>query len=541
MEKAVYYGRVSTEEEKQANALEKQVLELETFINNNENMILVDAYVDKGKSGTTRKGRKQYNRLFDDLLTDKFDTVVIKDQSRLMRNVLDWYLFLDRLTKHNKRLFLYMENQYYTPENAFISGIRAMMAEEQSKDLSKKIKQSVKNSHAKGVVYGNGKLWGYNQKNGKLEINEEEAKIVRLIFELYSQNNGVRKIIKKLDELGIKNQNGNHFSPTTIKRMIRQPKYKGTLISGVTKKDFITKKTAFTDDDDWIVHEGIIPAIVSEDLWEKANALYDKKSKLVKKEDKEKIYGYFSGEYVFSGKIVCMKCGKTYWHSAYQNTKRYTDIWQCQTYRSLGKKNGCFNTTLQTSALYEIIRDIIFDVWEHKNEVYEIIELSLKSAISQHNPQYNNEASMLTNQIKKTMVRKDNLLNAFLDGDIDKVTYNRKKLDFEEELSKLQLELDRITNLVGEIESKIKRIEKMKKEFDLVANDKNNISDEIIDTLLNKIEVDGDKMKVILNMGLEKEVKISNYQKVSANVKYWSQTESLINDKKVLIDIYFAV
>lgn len=518
MEKAVYYGRVSTEEEKQTDALEKQVCELERFINENKNMVLVDGYVDKGKSGTTRKGRKQYNRLFEDLLTDKFDTVVIKDQSRLMRNVLDWYLFLDRLTKNNKKLFLYMDNQYYTPDNAFIAGIRAMMAEEHSKELSKKIKQSVKNSHERGVVYGNGQIWGYNQKNGKLEINEEEAKVVRLIFQLYSENNGVRKIIKKLDELGIKNKNGNHFSPTTIKRMIRQPKYKGTLISGVTKKDFVTKQTTFTDDDNWIIHENHIPAIVSEELWEKANEIYDKKSKLIKKEDKEKVYGYFSGTYVFSGKIVCMKCGKTYWHSAYQNTKRYTDVWQCQTYRSLGKKNGCKNTTLQTEALYEMVRDVIFHFWENKEVVYKYIQDSLNVAISEHNPQYNAEATMLTNQLKKIKVRKDNLLNAFLDGDVDKETYNRKKLDFDDEISKIQLELDRIVSIVGEIESKVKRIEKMKKDFNLNIVDKKQISDNIIDMLLDKIEVDEEKIKVILNIGKEVNVNITNYQKVSPNV-----------------------
>ena len=99
MERIVCYCRVSTDEEKQLNALQKQIEELENFVNQKIDWQLIDTYVDEGKSGTTTKGRLSYQKLYADLLTDKFDTVLIKDQSRLMRNVLDWYQFLDRLVK----------------------------------------------------------------------------------------------------------------------------------------------------------------------------------------------------------------------------------------------------------------------------------------------------------------------------------------------------------------------------------------------------------------------------------------------------------
>lgn len=541
MEKAVYYGRVSTEEEKQTNALELQISDLVTFINNNENMILVGGYVDKGKSGTTRKGRYEYNKLYEDLLTDKFETVVIKDSSRLMRNVLDWYLFLDRLTKNNKKLYMYMDNQYYTPDNGFIAGIKAMMAEEYSKDLSKKISQSVKRSHENGVVYGNGQLWGYDRKDGELIINEEEAKVVRLIFELYCENKGVRRIIKRLDELGITNKNGTQFSPSTIKRMLRQPKYKGTLASGMTKKDFLTKRTMFTESDEWIIHENHVPAIVTEEVWEKANAIYDKKSRPLNEEDKKRTYGYFSGNYVFSGKIHCMKCGKTYWHSAYQGTKNYRDVWQCKTYRTHGKKNGCSNTTLHTEVLCGMVKDIIFEMCQNKDETYKMLEDTLRDVISESNPHHNTEANMLTQQLKKITIRRDNLLNAFLDGDIDKTTYNRKKLDFETDMEKINIELKRITDVVGEVESKINRIEKMKKQLDFVIQDKGNVTDEIIEVMLDKVEVDGDNIKVVLNVGNEKSVSTFNYPSVSKTIYYRTHTDNYTKHANLLIDIYLAI
>ena len=90
--RAVIYNRCSTEEESQKDALIKQVQESKNCIAE-QGWALVDAYVE-AKSGTTIKGRNEYNRLFQDLETDKFDIIVIKSQDRLMRNTKDWYLFL---------------------------------------------------------------------------------------------------------------------------------------------------------------------------------------------------------------------------------------------------------------------------------------------------------------------------------------------------------------------------------------------------------------------------------------------------------------
>ena len=93
--RAVYYARCSTEEENQKDALVRQAAEAEEAIRA-RGWRLVDAYVES-RSGTSRKGRREYNRLYEDLEQNRFDVVVIKSQDRLMRNTRDWYLFADRL------------------------------------------------------------------------------------------------------------------------------------------------------------------------------------------------------------------------------------------------------------------------------------------------------------------------------------------------------------------------------------------------------------------------------------------------------------
>ena len=142
--RAVFYARVSTEEEKQLNALEKQIQENRDVIISN-GWELIDEYIDEGKSGTTTKRRSDYKRMLEDMAEDKFDIVVCKDQDRLQRNTLDWYLFVDRLVTNEIQLYFYLENKYFrSNEDALITGIKAIIAEEYSRNLSKKLNNANK-------------------------------------------------------------------------------------------------------------------------------------------------------------------------------------------------------------------------------------------------------------------------------------------------------------------------------------------------------------------------------------------------------------
>ena len=133
--RAVIYARCSTEEESQKDALIKQVEEAKECVLRN-GWIFVDSYVES-RSGTTTKGRNEYNRLYEDLSKDRFDVIVIKSQDRLMRNTKDWYLFADRLVSEQKRLYMYIDHKFYSTDDALITGIKAILAEEYSRELSK--------------------------------------------------------------------------------------------------------------------------------------------------------------------------------------------------------------------------------------------------------------------------------------------------------------------------------------------------------------------------------------------------------------------
>jgi len=141
--RACFYARVSTEEEKQADALVIQCQELRDFIAE-MGWELVREYVDEGKSGTTIKKRDEYRNLYNDLGEDIFDVVVIKSQDRLMRSAKDWYTFLSRMVENGKKLYFFIDRKFYQSDDSLITGIKAILAEDYSRELSKKINNATK-------------------------------------------------------------------------------------------------------------------------------------------------------------------------------------------------------------------------------------------------------------------------------------------------------------------------------------------------------------------------------------------------------------
>ena len=198
MTRAVIYCRCSTEEECQKDALIRQAAEARECVCR-LNWSLEDEYIES-RSGTSTRGREQYQRLFSDLLRDKFEIVVIKSQDRLMRNTKDWYVFVDRLVTCGKRLYLYLENRFYSADDSLITGIKAILAEEYSRELSRKINNAHRNRQKTGsALMLTSNTYGYRKLPDKsLAIIEEEAQVKRKMYELCAGGLGSRCIARIL-------------------------------------------------------------------------------------------------------------------------------------------------------------------------------------------------------------------------------------------------------------------------------------------------------------------------------------------------------
>ena len=227
--RAVTYCRCSTEEESQKDALIKQVQEAKECICR-KGWLHVDSYVES-RSGTTTKGRTEYHRLMEDMMSDKFDIIVIKSQDRLMRNTKDWYLFVDRLVTNGKKLYMYIEHKFYTADDALITGIKAILAEEYSFELSKKINNAHRNRQKNGgTVILPANTYGLQRvTKGEYELVEDEVKAIKIMFHM-ALTNGCGRIANVLEENGMFARDGKPFEEEAIRRIIRNPIRCGTVI-----------------------------------------------------------------------------------------------------------------------------------------------------------------------------------------------------------------------------------------------------------------------------------------------------------------------
>lgn len=198
--------------------------------------------------------------MLDDIKKDKFDIIVVKDQSRLQRNTMDWYIFLNEIVQNRKKLYLYLENTFFDPKDKFIFGIKAMMAEEYSRDLSKKGNAAKRRRQEKGKPIITNRTWGFQNINGEILIDEEEAKLVTRIYQLFADGFGGRVVARILRDEGIRNRNGKTLSENTIRDIVKNPLYKGVAVMNKEHFDFEAKKTIKNPESEWIYREGIVPS-----------------------------------------------------------------------------------------------------------------------------------------------------------------------------------------------------------------------------------------------------------------------------------------
>lgn len=451
--RAVFYARVSTAEEEQLNAIELQIEENRNTITKH-GWKKVDEYIDRSKSGTMVKGRDEYQRLYEDLLGDAFDVVVIKDQERLMRNTLDWYLFINRLVQTGKILYMYLEDKFYSPDDALITGIKAIIAEEFSRNLSKKLHNYHDGRIEKARqgleidLQGSGNVFGWDKVDGKYVINPEQAKVRRLMCEGIMARKGSTQIAKELNDAGYRNTVGKPWKPMDIPKFVYDCKNVGTMIINRERHDFESKQTIKLPESEWVYVKGALPPIVTEEEWA-----------LIEKIHEERVVatgcnrrGKKTSGYSFSGKLVCGVCGAPYWRKTKTSKEEY---WVCSTKQQKGRKTrardavggkageinpeGCDNENISYNALMEIMAIVSERLQADTGFIREFM-LSRLDTYEKRITEANRGATEA--DLQREISRKDKLLDAYLDSLLTKEEYQRKAQALDEHILELKREVE---------------------------------------------------------------------------------------------------
>ena len=313
--RVTYYARVSSEKDEQLNSLGNQISYYEDFIKKNPNWTYVEGYIDEGLSAATTKKRENFHRMVDDGKTGVFDFIITKEISRFARNTLDSIQFTRELLNAGVGVFFQNDNINTLDEDSELRlTIMSGIAQDELRKLSSRVKFGHAQAIKKNVEVGNRRIFGYVKDGGRLVIDQDEAPMVRELFELYATGQYSMKQIETLFwEKGYRNHNGKKIAHTTMSGMISNPKYKGYYVGNKVKViDLFTKKQKFLPPEEWVMFKDetgeIVPAIVDEELWEQANKVLKKRS-----EDVKGRQGICNHANLLTGKLYCADCGTAYY------------------------------------------------------------------------------------------------------------------------------------------------------------------------------------------------------------------------------------
>ena len=361
--RVTYYARVSSDSDEQLNSLGNQITYYEDLIKANKHWTFVPGYIDEGISGISTRKRENFNRMIDDAGMDLFDMVITKEISRFARNTLDSIQFTRQLLSCGVGVFFQNDNiNTFDEDSELRLSIMSSIAQDELRKLSSRIKFGHQQAIKDGVVLGNNRIFGYTKDNGRLVIDEDEAVMVRELFTLYATNHYSMKQIEVIFwDKGYRNHNGKRISHTTMSGMISNPKYKGYYAGNKYKViDMFTKKAKSLPPEEWVMFKDesgeIVPAIVSEELWEAANTVLRRRSNDVKYRQ-----GICNHANLLTGKLICAHCGVAYYRKeSVDKAGNKNSRWVCS-----GKiKNGahsCASLPIYEEELKPILLDLARD------------------------------------------------------------------------------------------------------------------------------------------------------------------------------------
>ncbi|MBS6235389.1 MAG: recombinase family protein [Clostridiales bacterium] len=319
--RAWLYYRLSRDEDEELNSLTNQRSIIAGYAEKNGFTIAGESF-DDNVSGM-HFDRDGIEKICEAVEQNQIDAVIVKDLSRLGRHRTQTAVFIDYLKKHDVRVISVTENIDTSNENDdLVIGMKQIINDMYAKDASRKIRSTYRQKQKEGIVII--PPFGYfkDKNTRQVVIVEEAADTVRLIFKLYLDGYGFKQIAKKLNADGVHTpayyqqtllgKNVPHTWPqiskqqlwisTTIKRILENEFYAGTLICHKTRTDKINKTFRFIPPEEQYRHENAVPAIIDRETWQQAQFLLQKRVKdRVRAAPGQKIHRY-------TGIIECADC-----------------------------------------------------------------------------------------------------------------------------------------------------------------------------------------------------------------------------------------
>lgn len=330
---AVLYARVSTEDQANEGYSIKAQKELLTEYAMKHNITIIDEYIDEGKSGKSISGRPQMTRLLEDAKQKKFDAVMTYKLDRLARKVRDSSEIAEILKEHDVQLISLSENiDTTTLYGKLVYDILSAIAENEREQIVGRVKMGM-TQRAKEGKWNGGQCFGYDAKDKRLFKNEEEAKIVKEIYDYADQGFGYKKIVGILNRKGYVTKRGNAFSIGTLKGILDNPVYIGKI--RFNQYENWSEKRRSGKNKDAIIVNGEHEAIIPEDLWERVQQKRSARSYKAVQSDQP---------YILTKLIRCPQCGAGMVAGKSKSANKTYRYYKCGTFHNKGASECSANS-----------------------------------------------------------------------------------------------------------------------------------------------------------------------------------------------------
>ena len=466
--KVYIYTRVSTSMQIDGYSLDAQKSRMKAFCEYNDYEIAGE-YEDAGKSGKSIEGRAAFNRMLEDIKSgkDEVSFVLVFKLSRFGRNAADVLATLQTMQDFSVNLICVEDGIDSSKEaGKLMISVLSAVAEIERENIRIQTMEGRMQKAREGKWNGGFAPYGYKLVDGKLEINEEEAEAIRIIFEQYVNTDiGANGLAKYLENHGIRKiarQNGKNplFDAALIRRIIKNPVYCGKIAYGRRKTEKIhgtRNDYHLVEQDDYLLVDGLHEAIVSEDVWNVAQEKiqrYAKKYEHVNKQKNEKVH-------MLSGIIRCPVCGAgMYGNKSIKHRKdgtRYRDFFYygCK-HRNMTRGHKCdykkqVNEELIDSAVSEVIKKLVSNP-----KFAELMRKKINMQVD--TSELDQEIANYEKQLRQFYNAKDVILSDIDALDYEDKHYKRRKSDLEDRLYKAYDKMDEIENALSGAKAKKRSI-----------------------------------------------------------------------------------
>lgn len=491
MTRAVIYARFSSDMQREE-SIDAQVRACTAYAKS-KGYDIVDTYVDKAKSGREITKRDAYNKMMADAMEDKFDVIIFHKIDRNSRNELNYFTFKDKLERLGIR-YEYAAQSIDTnsPEGQVMETVMVGISAYYSRNIAKEAKKGLNENAYKALFNGGTPPLGYKIVDKHYVIDDDEAKAVRLIFDMYIKGCSYKDICYALAAKGYTTRNGKNFSKNSLYDIIGNEKYCGTytynkIPKGNGKRNSHSKKRP----DDFIRTENAIPPIISKEIFKEAQK-HRRSNKAKSAEYKAKV------NYLLRGKIICGHCGSAMGGHTYTPRDKSYSYYSCLERERVPLKKCLQKQIRKEEAEETVIKKIKTDILNQ--ETFAVIADKMRKKFASTKNCIDKKITDKQNQLTKAEKTRANLYRLVEKGIDDDFTFSKIKAA-KETIDDLQVE---IQNLKKSKKSKILSDAEIQKAFQLF-NDKVNSMDDLeakkllIKLFLDKVIVTDQKLDIQLS------------------------------------------